>query len=91
MDGLESDVHMALFQVRDAERKIALYGDWLIPKARESLHVTQQGFEAALLDFQSLIDAERLLLEFELLLERARTTRSQRLAELDRLAGERLK
>lgn len=84
---LAADLKLALYHYRDAERKIGLYGDTLIPKAEQSLQVVQQGFEAGRTSFIALIDAQRLLLEFELAERRARTDRGQRLAEIEMLTG----
>ena len=63
---LDADHQQAQFDLRDAERKINLYKESLIPKARQSLEVTRQSYEAGNLEFINLIDAERTLLEFEL-------------------------
>lgn len=87
---LSADVHMALFKYKDAVRKIDLYGKNLLPKARQSLEVSKHAFVAGKLDFLTLIDAERLLLEFELAHERARADRAQRLAELEMLTGKQI-
>lgn len=84
---LIADLKMVLFKFRDAERKIDLYRDALIPKAKQSLEVTQQEFEAGTLEFLNLIDAERVLLAFNLLYERALSNYGQRLAELEVLTG----
>ena len=87
-NNLLTKLQMALYNFRDAGRKIRLYRDALLPKARQSLRVTQQGFEAAKVDFLDLIDAERTLLEFQLLYERALASRAQRLAEIEMLIGQ---
>jgi len=84
---LEAELELALFNFRDAERKIDLYGDTLVPKAEQSLSVAQQGFEAGGTGFISLVDAQRLLLEFQLAERRARADRGQRLAEIEMLVG----
>jgi len=84
---LEADLKLALYQFRDAERKLDLYGDTLVPKAEQSLAVAQQGFEAGSTDFIALIDAERLLLEFRLAERRAEADRGRRLAEIEMLTG----
>lgn len=76
-----------LFEHRDAGRKIALFGDYLIPKARESIGSTETAFRSGSASFLDLVDAERSLLEFELAYERALANRAQRLAELDMLVG----
>ena len=85
---LSAELATALYRLRDAERKIALYRDTLIPKAEESLKVTQKAFETASGDFLSLIDAERILLEFKLSLERTVTDYRKALAEVEELAGD---
>lgn len=87
---LIADGKMALYGYRDAERKLDLYRDSLLPKARQALEVSLQGFEAGIGSFLAVIDSQRTLLEFELSLERALTDRAERLAELDRLVGETL-
>jgi outer membrane protein TolC len=78
---------MAVFRYRDAGRKIGLYRDTLVPKVEQSLKVARQAFEAGEAEFLSLIDAERMLLEFELLHEQARTQRARQLALIEKLVG----
>lgn len=84
---LSTDLELALFKYQDAERKIALYREALIPKADENLKVIQRSFEAGKSDFLSLIDAERNLLEFQLTYERATADREQGLATVEKLIG----
>jgi outer membrane protein TolC len=87
---LGADLKLVLYHFRDAERKIDLYRDTLIPKANQSLKVAQQGFEGGKVSFISLIDAERLLLEFQLAHERALVDRAKRLAEIETLINKNL-
>ena len=84
---LEAELELALYHFRDAERKVDLYGDTLVPKGRQSLNVARQGFEAGNVTFISLIDAQRLLLEFQLAERLARSNRGRRLAEIEMLSG----
>jgi len=86
-NSLIADLKMELYNFRDAERKIGLYRDALIPKAQQSFNVIQQAFAAGKTDFLDVIDAERTLLEFQLSFERAHTNRAQRLAKLEMLIG----
>jgi outer membrane protein TolC len=79
---------MVLFEVRDAERKIELYGRTLIPKAKESLVVTETAYRAGKANFLDLIDAERVLLDFQLSCERALASHAQRLGELEMIVGQ---
>jgi outer membrane protein TolC len=84
---LDADIRQALFQLRDADRKINLYKESLIPKANQSLQVNRQGFEAGKMEFINLIDAERMLLEFELAHERALADHLVARAHLGKLTG----
>ena len=84
---LKSQLKMALYQFRDAERKMDLYGDTLIPKAAESLKVAEQSFRAGDASFLDLIDAQRTYLEFELAQERALADRARSLARIEMLVG----
>ena len=78
---------MAQYKFQDAERKIDLYRDTLVPRAEQALSVTQQDFAAGKVDFLDLIDAQRVLLEFELSHERALANRAQSLAKIEMLIG----
>lgn len=84
---IEARLKMVLYRFRDAERKINLYGSTLIPQAEQGLNVTEEAYRAGKVDFLSLIDAERLLLEFQLAHERALVDREQRVAEIEMLVG----
>jgi outer membrane protein TolC len=84
---LDAEIRQVLFKLRDADRKINLYRESLIPKAAQSLEVNRQGYETGQMEFINLIDAERLLLEFELACERARADHLIARAELSKLTG----
>ena len=84
---LDADIQQTLYKLRDADRKINLYAASLIPKALQSLEVNRKGFEAGQMEFINLIDAERMLLEFELSHERARSDHLKYRAKLSKLTG----
>lgn len=84
---LDADIRQTLFKLRDADRKITLYQDSLIPKATQSMEVNRKGYEAGQMEFINLIDAERMLLEFELSHERALADHLIHRAELSKLTG----
>lgn len=86
-NALGADVREALFEHRDAQRRLELFRDTLIPKATESLQASLAGYQAGTVSFLDLLDTERTLLEFQLAFERARADRAISLARLDRLAG----
>jgi cobalt-zinc-cadmium efflux system outer membrane protein len=87
---LGAEVKLALYQMRDARRKMSLYRDTLIPKSRESLQATEAAFRSSQANFVDLVDARRLLLEFQLMYERMLADHAQRAAELEMLVGKEL-
>lgn len=76
-----------LFRHEDALRKIRLYRDGLVPKAHQSLNAESTAYEAGETDFLNVLDAQRLLLDFELKLVLAVTELAQSQAELEALTG----
>jgi len=84
---LLAELKKQLFRFRDGKRKVDLYRDTLLPKADQSLNVSRQSFETGKTDFLDLIDAERVLLEFQLSAERALVDQAKSYAELDRVLG----
>ena len=84
---LKADFQMALYRYRDADRKLRLFLDSLIPKGKQSLEVNLQEFETGTGSILDVIDAQRTLLQFELEVERARADQAQRLAQLEMLVG----
>ena len=89
-NNLLARLEMVYYQFHDSGRKLALYNDALIPRAKQALEVTQAAFEAGKVDFLNLIDSQRTLLGFELAYERALATHAQRLAELEMVVGKEL-
>ena len=84
---LEADLSKALFDLRDAERKLGLYQDSLTPLSENALRVAEQSYQAGKSDFLELIDAQRLLLEFQLSYQRALKDRAVAFADLEMLLG----
>ncbi|MDD5135119.1 MAG: TolC family protein, partial [Phycisphaerae bacterium] len=76
-----------LYDYEDSQRKVNLYGDTLVPKAEELLQASEAAYRAGKVDFLSLIDAQRMLLKYQLDYYRASTNNQQKLAELEMLAG----
>ncbi|MHC4910648.1 MAG: TolC family protein [Planctomycetota bacterium] len=84
---LESGLQQAIFDHRDARRRLDLYSDTLVPKATESLQAVLASFAQGLSDFLDLIDTQRTLLEFQLSYERAIVDRATSYARIERLIG----
>ena len=84
---LAAELKLVLYRFRDAERKVSLYRNTLTPKAVEAVRTSASAFRAGTASFTDLIDAQRVLLAFELAAERGSADRAQRLAELEMLIG----
>ncbi|HEX9794662.1 MAG TPA: TolC family protein [Planctomycetota bacterium] len=84
---LAAELAMALYESRDAERRIALYRDGLIPKSEEALQATLGAYSTGEAGFDALIDATRLQIEFQLAAARAEADLVQSLAAAERLSG----
>jgi len=82
-----SRVFEVLYDIEDSQRKMHLYGDVLVSKAEELVQASETAYKAGMIDFLSLIDAQRMLLKYELDYERAVTNSQQKLAELEMLVG----
>ena len=85
---LLSQLAFVHYRLRDALRQSYLYKKALLPKADQALSATQTAYEAGKADFLSFIDAQRILLSFQLAYYRQNSDFYQRLAELKKLLGE---
>lgn len=84
---LRTELSMATFQFRDAERRVELFTNSLIPKAEQVLASEQQAYAEGKADFAAWIEAQRTLLEFRLLAERAVADREIALADIGCCVG----
>ncbi|MHC4738872.1 MAG: TolC family protein [Planctomycetota bacterium] len=84
---LASDAQQFLYEFEDSSRKIGLYRDVIIPKSKEMLLASETAYQSGSIDFLSLIDAQRVLLKYELYYERSLAENAQKLAKIEMLAG----
>ncbi len=77
----------SLYAFRTAERQITLYGVTLIPKARQALDATLSAYQTGSAPFLDILEAQRELLELELMHVRALAARARELAQLEALTG----
>jgi outer membrane protein TolC len=75
------------YDYNDSIRRIRLYRDTLIPKGEELLRASETAYKGGTIDFLSLIDSQRLLLDYYLSYQRALADNRQKLAELEMLVG----
>ena len=79
-----------IYDIEDSKRKMDLYGNTLVSKAQELIQSSESAYRAGTIDFLSLIDAQRMLLKYQLDYERAIIDNHQSIAELESLTGEQL-
>jgi len=84
---LTAALERAHFRYRDARRKVDLYQTALLPKGRQSLGAIRIAYEGGNSSFLDLVDAERLVLEFELSLARAEFDVLIQAAEIEKLVA----
>ncbi len=85
---LVARLEQALYEFQDSRRQADLYANALTPKAEEMLEASEVAYRAGEIDFLSLIDAQRRLLQFELSYFRSVTDYRIALAEIQMLVGD---
>ena len=73
------------FMFREASRNLELLNERLLTMGRQSLAIAQSGYVGGKVNFLNVIDAERMLLDFQLSEVEARLQRELALAELSLL------
>lgn len=84
---LISQAQQSVYEYSDSLRKLDLYQEVLLPRADELLAASEAGYQAGTVDFLSLIDAQRVLLQYELEYARAVADNAQSLARLRQLTA----
>lgn len=84
---LATEIERALYGYREAQRRIDLYRDDLLPKTRQQLEVAINGFQSGRSSILELIDAEQNQLNFELAENRAIADRALAVARLEARAA----
>jgi len=85
-NNLAAQVASSLYDIEESQRKINLYGD-IVPKTEQLVNASQSAYRAGTIDFLSLIDSERMLLQYTLNYQRSLTDYQQKIAEMEMLVG----
>jgi outer membrane protein TolC len=85
---LRAEIRGFVFELEDTARKVVLYQERLIPAAVQSVEATEASYRAGAADFDALVGAHEVALEFQLALARARADLLVNTAELARLTGD---
>jgi outer membrane protein, heavy metal efflux system len=80
-------VQEAYVRARAAQERAALLRTTIVPQSRQTLEVSRVGYQADRVDFQAVIDNERMLLDARLDYFRALSDFSHALADLERAVG----
>ena len=84
---IDARIYKAWFEHTDADRRVMLYEDSLLPKAQELLSASLGGIRAGSLDYLDMLDTQQTLLELSISAQRARADRGKALATINRLVG----
>lgn len=80
-------VKMHHFGASTGVRSVALHENTLIPQAQQALEATSIAYQAAKVDFLSLLDAQRMLLMLRLAKQQALLNHRQHIAQLEQAVG----
>jgi cobalt-zinc-cadmium efflux system outer membrane protein len=84
---IQVELRKALFDLHDADRRIKLLKESLIPKAQQAFEVAQQEFMGGTTPFITLIDAQRTLFELSLDLAQSEVDRETAFGEIGCCVG----
>lgn len=86
-DGTLEEVTDLFAQARSQQDLLVLFHEDILPKARQTLDVSNQAYNVGEVDFLQLIDNWRQLLRYEISYRRLEASLRQTLAELERVVG----
>jgi len=84
---LLADAEKQLQQYRDAQYRVELYEDQLMPKTRRALEIAIEAYSTEVGNFEELIQLQRQILDYEMGLNTAYVERNIAVAELEYLYG----
>jgi len=80
-------VQEAYLKVEAQQKLVKLFRDTIVPQARQTVEASQSGYRAGSVDFLTLMDNWRKLLNFELMEHRALAEMERAVADLERAVG----
>ncbi|MEX2640896.1 MAG: TolC family protein [Balneolales bacterium] len=84
---LLADAKKHLQEYRDAQHRISLYEDKLIPKTRQALEISVEAYTTETGMFEELIQLQQQILDYEMLLNTAYVQKNIAIARLESLYG----
>lgn len=86
-NALRASLHLHRFRLEDAARQVALYRDSLLPRAEQALTLAETAYQSGKGDLLSVIDSERMLLNFRRAYWRAVADDGRGRSEIEALVG----
>lgn len=80
-------VQDAYLKVEAQQKLVELFGDSILPQARQAVDSSSSGYRAGSVDFLTLVDNWRKLLNYELMYHRALAEMEQAIADLEQAVG----
>ncbi len=84
---VKSEIHDLFYQIEIARKSLALYEQGLLTQAESSLQSAISSYKTGNLDFVSLLDSERMLLNLNLSYAKEQSNINKKLAALERAIG----
>lgn len=84
---LEEELRMAVYRLRESQRRVELFGERLLPRARELEASSEAGYQSGMMGYIETSMARKDLLEFELGYFRAVSERVSAWARIEELVG----
>lgn len=84
---LEASARRAYYEQRDTARRVRLFKESLLPRARQTLTLLESEYRTGRSGFLDLLEAQRNVLDLELSLARASADHFIRSAQWERIAG----
>lgn len=88
LNELRAELSIAVVEARNAQRRMTLYSASLIPKAQQAYQTAREEFVNGNGSFMKLVDAQRMLLDFQLMEQRAISDREVAMAEIGCCIGQ---
>ena len=80
-------VQDAVVKVETQQRLVLLFRDVIVPQATQTVEVSESGYRAGKVDFLTVVDNWRKLLDFELMYHQSLSQLEQNFAELQQVVG----
>jgi cobalt-zinc-cadmium efflux system outer membrane protein len=84
---LTAEAVLALYDLRDAERQVALIETTLIPRLAQTVETTHKAFAVGRASIGDVVEARDMLLKMRIMDAKMRVERERMLAEIERLAA----